>query len=235
MIVSLFVDFTPIFGPYPTTCEEMVSYEDDSNYQLYVGEIYKCSGDLTAYGYPDTSVAEFCCQSCPKNCGDNVCNFDETVASCYLDCGPGTLEEALTEKGNFTTLLQVLKATGVDLTLANYSQLTLFAPTDAAFENALGPIFNASSVEEFLDSLDQVPALPKILQYHLLEGAFSLEEIKAFDALETLTFPPLDLQVVLKNTGVFLNNNVKIIDPDIPATNGVIHVIDTVLFVYGQF
>ena len=169
-----------------------------------------------------------CCQSCPQNCGDNVCNFDETVANCYEDCGPGTLEEALIELGNFTILLEALEATDLNLG-GSYSKLTFFAPTDAAFEEVIITLFNASSLEDWLSySEDNDEFLASILEYHLLEGTFSLEEVKGFDALETVAFP-LDIQVVLKNTGVFLNGTSKVIQGDIPATNGVIHVINKVL------
>ena len=107
--------------------------------------------------------------------------------------------------------------------------MTFFAPTDAAFEEVITTFFNASSLENWLSyDEDNVEFLALILEYHLLEGTFSLDELKGFDALETVAFP-LDIQVVLKNTGVFLNGTSKIIEADIPATNGVIHVIDEVL------
>ncbi len=124
--------------------------------------------------------------------------------------------------GSFNTLVAALQATGLDGPLAgNHETYTVFAPTDAAFA-ALG--------QETIDSLLADPdTLTDILLYHVIEDA-------AVDAATALSLAGGsvtmangdDVQITVKGGHLFIND-AAVTATDIQATNGIIHVLDTVL------
>jgi uncharacterized surface protein with fasciclin (FAS1) repeats len=126
--------------------------------------------------------------------------------------------EVAQESGNFKTLLQAATAAGLADTLATTDNLTVFAPTDEAF---------AKIPAETLDALlKDTPALRDVLTYHVVGAkvpasvAVTLTEATMLNGKKvTVRFDGQDLFI----------NNAKVIAKDIPAKNGVIHVIDTVL------
>lgn len=124
--------------------------------------------------------------------------------------------------GNFTTLVAALQATGLDMALANPDEtFTVFAPTDDAFAKLGQDTINAL--------LNDLPTLSDILLYHVVGGA-------AVDSTTALSLAGTDVtmtngdtvRVSLDNGKLFINLS-EVIVTDIQATNGIIHVIDTVL------
>ncbi len=128
--------------------------------------------------------------------------------------------------GSFTTLTAAIQAAGLEDTLRGDGPFTVFAPTDEAFE---------ALPDGALDELLAEPEgdLSQILQYHVVAG-----EVFAADVLEmdgatvdtvqggTFTIEIDGDQVILVDTA---GNRVTVTDTDIEASNGVIHVVDTVL------
>jgi uncharacterized surface protein with fasciclin (FAS1) repeats len=120
--------------------------------------------------------------------------------------------------GSFNTLVTAVKAAGLVGTLKGKGPYTVFAPNDAAFAK-LPP----GTVESLLKDKKK---LATVLKYHVVAG-----RVKAADvAGKTLKVPtaaklPLDVN---GSFGVRVND-AHVIQPDIQASNGVIHVIDTVL------
>jgi len=105
--------------------------------------------------------------------------------------------------------------------LSQEGPFTVFAPTDAAFEK-LPP--------GMLDSLlSSVISTQAVLQYHVLDGAFPAEDVIALDGSTVPTLFGAPLSISVDGDTVLINGEVQVVQTDIQASNGVIHVIDTVL------
>lgn len=120
--------------------------------------------------------------------------------------------------GQFTTLLTALKAAGLDGTLEGKGPFTVFAPTDEAFAK-LPP----GTVESLLKD---VPKLKGVLLYHVVSGDVRSEDVVKLSSAKTVEGS--ELTVKSGKDGVRIND-ATVVKADIVASNGVIHVIDTVL------
>jgi uncharacterized surface protein with fasciclin (FAS1) repeats len=119
--------------------------------------------------------------------------------------------------GQFNTLAKALTAAGLVDTLKGPGPFTVFAPTDAAFAKIPADQLNALLADK--------AALTKVLTYHVVGGKVMAADVKS-GAVKTVQGQALN--VVASPAGVTVNN-AKVIKTDIAATNGVIHVIDTVV------
>jgi transforming growth factor-beta-induced protein len=150
------------------------------------------------------------------------------------DDDPGNLAQEATARG-FTALVAASTKAGLVPALsASSSNLTVFAPTDAAF-TALATTLGFASATEMVNALDG-PTLAKILQYHVLPAKKTAADIASGGAtLSTL----YNFEGSASTLGVSTTGGVKLTDEvltqatvttaDVPASNGVIHVIDKVL------
>jgi uncharacterized surface protein with fasciclin (FAS1) repeats len=139
--------------------------------------------------------------------------------------GKSDIIEKLNNLGNFTTLITALQTAGLDTTLSGPGPLTLFAPTDTAF----GKI----PVKDLNDLLNDLPALQNVLTYHVIGAeVFAINAIAASGGTVTM-FNGEDAAVDLVGADLVLNlggNSPAIVEgTDFLSTNGIIHVIDTVL------
>jgi uncharacterized surface protein with fasciclin (FAS1) repeats len=121
--------------------------------------------------------------------------------------------------GHFNTLVAAVKAAGLVDTLKGPGPFTVFAPTDEAFAK-LPP----GTVEDLLKP-ENKDKLRKILTYHVAAGAVMAKDIVKVHSLETVEGARL---TITPGNGVMVNN-AHVTRADITASNGVIHVIDTVL------
>lgn len=124
---------------------------------------------------------------------------------------------------NFDTLHAAIVAAGLADTLASADNtFTVFAPQDAAFEAIL------ADNPDILNTLlaDPTGDLTSILTYHVVPGKYMSEDVLAEETLTTVNGE--ELTISLKNGEPYVDG-AKIISVDIPAKNGVIHVIDSVL------
>jgi uncharacterized surface protein with fasciclin (FAS1) repeats len=123
--------------------------------------------------------------------------------------------------GQFNTLVAAVQAAGLVETLKGDGPFTVFAPTDAAFAK-----LPAGTVENLLkpENKDQLVA---ILTYHVVPGKVMSSDI-AGKKTEAKTVQGTMLEVDATNGGVMVDN-ANVIGADILASNGVIHVIDTVV------
>ncbi len=147
---------------------------------------------------------------------------DETTTSAEADADAGTIVDVASEAGSFTTLLAAAEAAGLADTLAGEGPLTLFAPTDEAFEAALTEL--GLTVDELLAS----PDLADILTYHVVEGEVLAADVVELDGQSVATVNGAEVQVTVDGETVMIND-ATVVNPDVEASNGVIHVIDTVL------
>jgi uncharacterized surface protein with fasciclin (FAS1) repeats len=130
-----------------------------------------------------------------------------------------TIMDIVTNSADHNTLEAALVASGLNETLANPGDFTLFAPTDAAF--ALLP---AGTVESLL--ADPTGALVDVLLYHALSGTVLSTDLS--DGLMAMTIQGSDVLVTINANGVFIND-AQVIVADVMADNGVVHVLDAVL------
>jgi transforming growth factor-beta-induced protein len=129
-----------------------------------------------------------------------------------------SIVDVLRLDGRFNTLLAALDAAGLTDTVATGGIFTLFAPTDDAFA-ALPP----GTVESLVTN---VPELTKILLYHVLAGKTTSAQLLL--AKTATTLEGSTLAASLKNCQVYVNDS-RVINPNVKAPNGLIHVIDKVL------
>jgi uncharacterized surface protein with fasciclin (FAS1) repeats len=122
--------------------------------------------------------------------------------------------------GHFNTLVAAVKAAGLVDTLKGPGPFTVFAPTDEAFAK-LPP----GTLENLLKP-ENKGQLQKILTYHVVAGQVTAEDVVKLDSAKTVEGGSLAIHA--GNGGVMVNN-AHVTKTDIAASNGVIHVIDTVL------
>jgi uncharacterized surface protein with fasciclin (FAS1) repeats len=134
----------------------------------------------------------------------------------------GTIVDVATEAGSFTTLLAAADAAGLVGTLNGEGPFTVFAPTDAAFEAALTEL--GLTAEELLAS----PDLEGILLYHVVPGNVVAADVVTLDGESVTTVEGSDVLITVDGDTVMVNE-ATVIQTDITASNGTIHVIDAVL------
>ena len=121
--------------------------------------------------------------------------------------------------GEFKTLATALQAANLVATLKGTGPFTVFAPTDAAF---------AKLPPATLDALLKNPAeLSKILTYHVVAG--NVNAASVVKLTQATTVNGASIQIMVRDGKVVLNGASTVTATDVAATNGVIHVIDTVL------
>jgi len=129
--------------------------------------------------------------------------------------------EVAVANGSFKTLVAAVKAAGLVDTLSGKGPFTVFAPTDAAFAK-----LPAGTVETLLKP-ENKSALVKVLTYHVVAGKVEAKDIKDGSVL-VKTVDGGSIKVTKSAKGVVIDNS-KVVAADVKASNGVIHVIDTVL------
>ena len=122
--------------------------------------------------------------------------------------------------GSFSTLVAAVKAAGLVDTLKGDGPFTVFAPTDEAFAK-----LPASTVENLLKS-ENKDKLTAILTYHVVSGKVMAADVVKLDSATTVQGQSVN---VTTNDGSVMINNANVVMADVKASNGVIHVIDTVL------
>ena len=122
--------------------------------------------------------------------------------------------------GGFTTLVAAVKAAGLVDTLKGAGPFTVFAPTDAAFAK-----LPAGTVESLLKPENKA-RLQAILTYHVVSGKVMAQDVMKLDSARTVEGSNVSIKTA---DGGVMVNNARVTKADIATSNGVIHVIDTVL------
>jgi uncharacterized surface protein with fasciclin (FAS1) repeats len=132
--------------------------------------------------------------------------------------GTKDIVEVAVAAGSFKTLVAAVQAAGLVEVLKRPGPLTVLAPTDEAF---------AKIPKADLDALMKDKAkLAAVLQYHVLTGNVAAADLKSMKDFGTAQGGRIQIAV----SGPTLRiNNATVVKADVPASNGVIHVIDTVL------
>jgi uncharacterized surface protein with fasciclin (FAS1) repeats len=124
------------------------------------------------------------------------------------------------EAGQFKTLAAALTAAGLVDTLKGPGPFTVFAPTDAAFAK-----LPAGTVESLLKPENKAQ-LVAILTYHVVPGKVMAADVVKVAEAKTVNGAMVDVKV---DGDTVMIGDAKVVKANVPASNGVIHVIDTVL------
>jgi len=165
------------------------------------------------------------------------CNSGESNGPASASANPGNtptvgqsgVKDDMSEKNvvqvaigskDHTTLVTAVKAAELVDALSNAGPFTVFAPTNAAFDK-----LPAGTVEGLLKP-EKKDALTDILQYHVSVGVFKADMLQDGQVLGQVNGG--NISITKKADGLYVNGTAKII-ASIPASNGIIHVIDAVL------
>jgi len=118
----------------------------------------------------------------------------------------------------FSTLVSLVERAGLVKALSGKRQLTVFAPTDAAFDKVPKKTLNALLADKGL--------LRKVLLYHVVAGKLAAKQVVKRDGAKMLNGARVSFDV--KGKRVFVND-ARVITPDIRASNGIIHAVNRVL------
>lgn len=197
-------------------------------------------GDKLGLSCPCTCWKHPSSLKCPESqCGSNEtdkcckkkCNkkskYDNGFKSCICDDKDENTEDEnlmqiISEKSNLTIFNTAVNMTSLPNILSGDNDYTIFAPSDNAFQK-LGNLE---------DILDDVPLLESVLKLHIVSGDIKSNEIST-GKTNVNTLNGQDI-IIDKNIDISVSNEsgtstAKVIEPDIDADNGVIHVINSVL------
>jgi uncharacterized surface protein with fasciclin (FAS1) repeats len=117
-----------------------------------------------------------------------------------------------------STLVTLVKSAGLVKALSGSTKLTVFAPTNAAFAKVPKATLNKLAHNKKL--------LAEVLEYHVVKGALTAAQIEKKTSLTTLEGASVTVKV--KSGSVYINQ-AKVITPNLKASNGIVHVINSVL------
>jgi uncharacterized surface protein with fasciclin (FAS1) repeats len=142
------------------------------------------------------------------------------IAATEANAQDTNLIDVAKRSGNFETLLKAVEAAGLKEALESPGPFTLFAPSDSAFGK-----LDAGLLESLLRE-ENAAELRSVLTYHVVPGRLSLRDAFARERIETLQGSELLLGF---EEGRIQVNGANVLDNDLDAANGVIHVIEQVL------
>ena len=188
------------------------------------GGHFPCSPELFAFWRHSlalTLVASACGDDDDPIVDDDAADDDAAGADDTAD-EPGTIVDVAVGAGSFTTLVAAVTEAGLVDTLSGDGPFTVFAPTDDAFAAALTDL--GLTADELLARDD----LADILTYHVVAGEVDAATAISLDgqSAETANGATIDITVVDGNVMI---NDATVTTPDVEASNGIIHIIDTVL------
>jgi uncharacterized surface protein with fasciclin (FAS1) repeats len=146
--------------------------------------------------------------------------FATTAIAGHHETEKKDIVDTAVANGSFTTLAAALSAGGLIETLKSDGPFTVFAPTDDAFAKL------PEGTVEMLLLPENKDKLVAILTYHVVPGEVSAAEVVKLDSATTVN--GADVQISVREGIVFINES-SVIMADVYASNGVIHVVDTVI------
>lgn len=149
-------------------------------------------------------------------CGGSSSNNNEVPSE------QNTITDVAAANENFSTLVDALKATGLDVALADESKtFTVFAPTNAAFE-----LLGSDAVNNLINN--NTDELSHILTYHVYVGEVNANTAISLAGTKVEMFNGDEVGLSLEGNNLLINT-ATVIQTDIHTSNGIIHVIDAVL------
>ncbi len=129
-----------------------------------------------------------------------------------------TIVDIAVQNSSFSTLVTAVQAADLVEVLQSPGPFTVFAPTDDAFAK-LPP----ATIQTLVGN---IPQLARILKFHVVAGAFKTQDLASKTSIPSVEGTSIDLKHYADHWEV---NNATVIQADIEADNGIIHVIDTVI------
>ncbi len=142
------------------------------------------------------------------------------VSAASMSAATGDIVDTAIAAGSFKTLVAAVQAAGLAEALKGPGPFTVFAPTDEAFAK-----LPKGTVETLLKP-ENKGKLAEILKYHVVPGRFLAADVLAAPAFASLTGQRVDIAM---SSGAPMIDGAKIVKTDIITSNGVIHVIDSVI------
>lgn len=154
-------------------------------------------------------------------CGSDSKDKTTTTAPATAAAQPASADiVALAQKTpDLSTLVKAVGAAGLVSTLQGKGPFTVFAPDNMAFASI------QSTVDTLLKPANKAE-LTKVLKYHVVPGTYTAADLK--DGRQLTTVEGKKLTVTVKD-GKVMVHKATVVTPDVQASNGVVHVIDTVL------
>lgn len=131
------------------------------------------------------------------------------------------LATSAASQGQFKTLIQAVQAAGLTEQLSTPGPYTVFAPTDAAFS-----ALPKATLDQLLQPANK-QQLVRLLAYHVVPGGTTSQQLTSGE-VKTVEGSPVKVTVDRASNSITVNN-AKVTQPDIPASNGIVHVVDQVL------
>lgn len=131
------------------------------------------------------------------------------------------LAKSAASQGQFQTLIRAVQAAGLTEQLAKPGPYTIFAPTDAAFS-----ALPKTTLDQLLQPANK-QQLVKLLAYHVIPGGITSQQLTS-GQVKTIEGNFVQITVDRASNSITVNN-AKVTQPDIPASNGIVHIVDQVL------
>jgi transforming growth factor-beta-induced protein len=148
----------------------------------------------------------------------SACLAPQVAAPQEPEPAPQDIVDIAVADGRFTTLVAAVQAAELVDTLKSEGPFTVFAPTDDAFNMLPDGTIPAL--------LEDIPQLTNILLYHVVPGKVMAADVVNLTSVDTALGEPLSISVM---DGKVMINDAQVVITDIEASNGVIHVIDSVI------
>ena len=161
-----------------------------------------------------------------------ACGSDEPASTTTSTEAAGNVVDVAVSAGSFTVLTELLTATGLAETLSGPGPFTVFAPTDEAFQATADE--RGITLDQLIDAYSNPEELLKeVLLYHVVSGNIPAADMVALNGQKVETLSGEKWTVVADGETVAIkdgyNRLVNVVDVDVPASNGVIHILDRVL------
>jgi hypothetical protein len=160
------------------------------------------------------------CGSDSNTAATTVAPTTEAPSTTAAAAAAGDIVAVAAGNPDFSTLVAAVKAAGLVETLQGAGPFTVFAPTNEAFAKLPAGLVDKLLLPENKDTL------VKILTYHVVAGKVMAADVKAGDVKSVEGSP---ITIGIDGSTVTLNKTTKVTATDVAASNGVIHVIDSVI------
>lgn len=175
---------------------------------------------VSVFVFSSVSLAGDCASKSSKASNSGVSLASNKGQSMTMKAEAKDIVATAISAGSFNTLVAAVQAAGLVETLQGPGPFTVFAPNDAAFSKV---------PKEALDALLADKAkLTSVLTYHVVAGTVMAADAMKLDGKEAATVNGQSFKIAAKDGSVMVDN-AKVIATDIKCSNGVIHVIDTVI------
>lgn len=134
----------------------------------------------------------------------------------------GNIVQVAVGAGQFKTLVSLVKKAGLAGALSKPgANLTVFAPTDAAFAKVPKATLAALGKDK--------KALQGVLLYHVVKGKVPASKVVTLNGKSVKTLNGKSVKIAVRGGAVFINGSTKVVTTDVKASNGIIHVVNKVL------